>query len=1106
MLRLLFVLLLGYSFCSSAMGQLLVYPKGMINSRVPQIANVSGGAQGKVFAAKGVMLGYDFDQTLGDTSQGTLALSWRCDLARAAKTPIVISDADTALAIQVTAASEGRKVQLAWMTPPKTQPRFSVNSTIRNVTSDAASTETWRDVLLTWDRKQVTLSLAGQVIGTLPTIRPFAPTQLWVNGWGVDALSLTGVWKLTLDWEKDYAARIWPAEDCSVMTFSAGLLGFDSFVVSSDPASRHYPMLQLNNPADTPQQVTATFTVKRELSGDPWQWQQTLTVKPMQTLLTPVRFPEKLGSDVYHLSCEVKIADREIPLENKHFLHAPLRDEPQAQHKFGLHDCDVRTFGFWPDALPIHIAHHYLRWGYVQGPGWVKDWDGRYGLDPSVPAEQWYWNNRIDWAIDSGRDMLVCVQSVPMSDWARVSAYPHMRVTPWGKIGGQPNDQRYRNFLREVARRYRGKVQTWEIENEPNAGNHTPADRIGDYVAVCKAVYEEIKAADPDARIMGISGTSKFQDFMNEVFKLGGAPYMDGVSWHTYTSPDTPDAVDLPAILKQSVDIVHQYKPGAPIWNSETGVYIVLRNEVDHAIPAQTVARKVRERDVSFVQNGWMGAAFDEWQGGACIVSNAVYNFLAGVEKYVFFGWNPDWPRNTQWQGKRTNFTLLSAAADGTRTPSLATLAVATLTTQMQGAIVKGANAVSLEGVRGGLFEKANGGKLAVIWSPGGKQSVMLKTNSKTLELVDMLGQKRNLKIVDGMAVCELSSLPIYVHDTSATLTVAPGPVEQIVIQPTDADRGLCQLTLRNQSDSTMLGTLTPAWLIGDGELSPASQAIHIEAGKTQVYTFKYKVTCDLEVIKQPKVCAIVTQQSDGGHMQFTTTAVIPTRPVVRAPMATQTVPWSNSQADWLASMKRANAKVMKLDRLDQVKLGHPPALASLHNPKWWGGAQELSAQISMAMDDKALTLYMDVLDVAARVPRSWPSVKGSVVELFFDMRQPGEGLSDPQYGRQTFQVLVKPTLQATVTQAPAWSPQLGEMNIQSISQYDAKTKRYWLAMRLPWSKVPGGVKQGQTFGFDVAINAAPAGGPGRKTQMILFGTASNAKSAADFGWIVPTR
>ena len=46
MLRLLFVLLLGYSFCSSAMGQLLVYPKGMINSRVPQIANVSGGAQG----------------------------------------------------------------------------------------------------------------------------------------------------------------------------------------------------------------------------------------------------------------------------------------------------------------------------------------------------------------------------------------------------------------------------------------------------------------------------------------------------------------------------------------------------------------------------------------------------------------------------------------------------------------------------------------------------------------------------------------------------------------------------------------------------------------------------------------------------------------------------------------------------------------------------------------------------------------------------------------------------------------------------------------------------------------------------------------------------
>jgi hypothetical protein len=1105
------VICLFFVVVSTAHAQMLVYPKGMLNPRIPMIATSNDGATGKAFASKGVMLGYDFGMQLGDTSTGKMSFSWRCDLARAAKTPVLLTASNVALGIHVTAASEGRKVELVWMTLPKTEPRLAVNSTIKTASSDAVSTDQWRDVSVTWDKQNVLLSLAGEVVCTLPVIRPFAPTGLWVDGWGVDELTMSAEGKLVLDWQQDYAARLSPANGLSAEALTADLLGFDSFVVGSDPDSRDYPMLQINNASDQPQQITASFNVKRELAGKPWQWQQALTVGPKQTLLTPIAFPETLGSDVYHLAAGLNVAGRIITLKNKHFMHAPLRNEPAGPHKFGLHDCDVRSFGFWPDALPVHIAHNYLRWGYVQGPGWVKDWDGKYGLDPKVPADQWYWNHRIDWAIAAQRDMLVCVQSVPLSDWARASDYPHMRVTPWGKVGGQPNDEHYRNFLKEVAKRYAGKVQAWEIENEPNAGNHTPADRLGDYVAVCKAVYDELKAADPKTLIMGISGTSKFQDFMNDVFKLGGAPYMDGVTWHTYTSPDTPDAVGLPTILKESVDIVHKYKPGAPIWNSETGVYIALRNEVDHAIPMETVAQKVQQRDIAFVQNGWMGAAFDEWHGGACIVSNAVYNFLAGVEKYVFFGWNPDWPTQPQWQGRPTNFTLFSAAADGTRTPSLATLAVATLTTQMEGALIKGSVPVKLDGIAGGLFNKTNDGRLAILWAPQGRRSVMLHCNADVIEVVDMLGQSQQVKTSSGMAVLDVQELPVYVHVPSHDLIVSPGPVDQITVKSDGATTGQCEVTLTNRLAHAMVGKVQLAWYAGNGKLTPMTQSLNLAPGKTQTLGFAYEVTSDLQTVKHPTVLVKVMQDATGGQvlMQFASTVAIPTKAVLAVPVTSSSIAMLRNQKAMVNQMKQVGALELKLDRLEQVQLGHPPALASLQDDKWWGGPDELSATVQLAADDQGLVLYMDVLDIAAREPQTWPSVKGSVVELFFDFREPGKGLGDGVYGRQTFQVLLKPILGPEVTDAAVWSPQLDKLHASAYSQYDKASGRYWVAMRLPWSVVPGvgnrdkAITKEGLIGFDLAINAAPAGGPGRKTQMILFGTAANARNASAFGQLL---
>lgn len=1101
-MRLIYAVICLYVLMGSpVMGQLRVYPQGMLNPRVPIIVNQPQGAVGKAFVSHEVSLGYLFGKQLGDTTSGKITCVFRAEPGRLPSWPLVLMADDRALAVGLTAGAEGRHLMLAWLDDSTLEPKFSAGSILQKNVSSISPATTWHDLTLQWDKQQVILFYEGKKIASIKVQNEFSPTQLVVNAWSVDELKLTAQGSLTLDWEHDYAARIMPAKNVGVDAMSATLLGFDTFVVDTDPASRHYPMIQVNNPTMQSQKAVARFTVKRELTGEPWQWQQTFEIKAGQSKLLGIAFPKELGSDVYHLKMALDVAGKNLATMAKHFLHTPKRHEAAGPKKFGLHDCNVRQFGFWPDPLPIDLSHLYLRWGYVQGPFWVKDWDGNYGMNPNIPADQWHWNRRMDWASDAGRDLLVCVQSTPFSDWSREHDYPIMKKLPWTTIGGHPNLKRYRNFLREAAKRYAGKVKAWEIENEPNASTHIPFDRYADYVQICKAVYDEIKSADPNTQIFGISGTSRFQPWMDKVLGNGGANYMDGISWHTYTSPNMPDEMGFPTIIKESVDIVKTHKPDAPIWNSETGVVVAMRYDVDKPISQEIIAQKIRENDVSFVANSWMGAALDEWRGGASMIANATYNFLAGVDKFVFFGWNPQWPTKPKWVGEKPFFSILSSAADGTRTPSLMTLAVANYTTQMQGALLKNSNHVTLDGVKGGIFKKANGGKLAVIWAPSGKQSVMLKTDAAQIEIVDMLGQSKMVKVVQGIVICDVTDLPMYVHVKTKHLAVTPGPVAKILVKANGPTSGICEVTLTNRLANDFKGKLQVYWIRESGKLFPMTQSLNITTGQSQTLSFAYALkTVENKKLDKPQIGLTIQGKTTGSseRVVFHSTVDIPTKPVVTIPLAQRSIRLHQSRGVMLEAMKAAHAKLLKLDRLEQVKLGRPPALASLHDPAWWGGKDELSSEIYLAADKKGLVLYMDVLDIAARKPQTWPSVKGSVVELFFDFRKPGKGLGDPAYGDQTFQVLLKPQLTQAVTDVAVWSPQREKIKATAFSQYDKATKRYWLVLRLPWSgPMP------EVFGFDIAINASPMGRSGRKTQMILFGTASNARSASDFGQVV---
>jgi hypothetical protein len=168
------------------------------------------------------------------------------------------------------------------------------------------------------------------------------------------------------------------------------------------------------------------------------------------------------------------------------------------------------------------------------------DWKGERGIDPGTPPKEWFWNAAIDNELLIGdRDLYVCLLPNHGVEYLREREYKNMRRYPWGTIGGFPKLDAYSRFVQAVAKRYKGKISLWEIDNEPNINGI--GDHPEDYAAVCKATYDNLKAEMPQSTVYGFSAPGAFTPFIKKVFDAGGAKSMDSVSFHTYTTPLQPD-------------------------------------------------------------------------------------------------------------------------------------------------------------------------------------------------------------------------------------------------------------------------------------------------------------------------------------------------------------------------------------------------------------------------------------------------------------------------------------------------------------------------------------------------------------------------------------
>jgi hypothetical protein len=257
-------------------------------------------------------------------------------------------------------------------------------------------------------------------------------------------------------------------------------------------------------------------------------------------------------------------------------------------------------------------AIHLFLWGntpttardiqLAKGAGfqWVKQrFEWRYIEGKDKGAFEWNEPDRIvDALSQSGLKIVARVDDQPQ--WAS----SHIQ---WPGFGPPDKLSDFTDFLTALASRYKGRIQAYEIWNEPNLDREWGGDRPNPdaYAAMLKAGYQAIKAADPQALVIsaGMSPTTTNNEhampdlmFIQKMYEDGARDSFDMLGVHAAGWKAEPCAD--PAVVAQSPDLTNN-DPSPP----DLKRIYAMRHVED--VRALMVSQGDADKQMSVLEMGW---------------------------------------------------------------------------------------------------------------------------------------------------------------------------------------------------------------------------------------------------------------------------------------------------------------------------------------------------------------------------------------------------------------------------------------------------------------------------------------------------------------------
>jgi hypothetical protein len=293
---------------------------------------------------------------------------------------------------------------------------------------------------------------------------------------------------------------------------------------------------------------------------------------------------------------------------------------------------------------------------------WIKQNVGWRDIEGIVKGEyDWYFTDRV----------VADAEKLGLNVLFRLDSEPVWAVSSRGDdVGnGPPEDpQDFGDFCYALAGRYRGRVQAYEVWNEPNLAREWggwPPDPV-EYVELLRACYIGVKSADPDALVIsaGLSPTGSGPpeampdiEYLIAMYEAGAAPYFDllGVNAPGYKAPPelAPGDAANPELgygghrffcfrhVEDARAIMLRYGDG----DKQVAV-LEMGWTIDPVHPEYAWHAVAEEQQADYLVRAYRYARehWSPWIGLMTVISVADPNWTEEDEQYWWAITEPDWP------------------------------------------------------------------------------------------------------------------------------------------------------------------------------------------------------------------------------------------------------------------------------------------------------------------------------------------------------------------------------------------------------------------------------------------------------------------------------
>ncbi|PJA09660.1 hypothetical protein COX68_02270 [Candidatus Falkowbacteria bacterium CG_4_10_14_0_2_um_filter_41_15] len=164
----------------------------------------------------------------------------------------------------------------------------------------------------------------------------------------------------------------------------------------------------------------------------------------------------------------------------------------------------------------------------------------------------------------------------------------------------------WEKFVRVQVRQNKGLVYFWEIWNEPAMTElrfryGTPAE----YLELLQRTQKIIREENPEAKIIVTADyiDTEAKVFTTEFLRLGGADYLDYLSFHPYNAIDPQGRYSLAETIAQEKELAERYNK--PLWITEIGAPDSDSDEAHQAELALTLFEAANANKIPLVWFHW---------------------------------------------------------------------------------------------------------------------------------------------------------------------------------------------------------------------------------------------------------------------------------------------------------------------------------------------------------------------------------------------------------------------------------------------------------------------------------------------------------------------